>query len=214
MKKRKIKICVFLLCLIFTSHCESNTNFPFDYDYAFFRADNTSKVFLEFYYSFYQDQLIFTKTADGFEASGQIEINLYDTLRNPLIQKNYRVPLSITDTAGYNRNAKLTGQMNFLLDTGNYILFLCAKDFSDTSKNVTFEEKIYAKPFDDKSVQTSSLQFSSDINRSTDEKNIFYKNTLEVIPNPSRLYGNNLSKLYYYAELYNLKPGFITEDYS
>src|SRR5438128_357415 len=142
MKNRKITICIFLFCILFAFQAKANTNFPFDYDYAFFRADKSSKVFLEFYYSFYQDQLIFTKTADGYEASGQIEINLYDTLRYPLIQKNYRVPISISDTSGYNRNAKLTGQMNFLIDTGSYILFLRAKDYNDTSKSVTFEEKI------------------------------------------------------------------------
>jgi len=37
-----------------------------------------------------------------------------------------------------------------------------------------------------------------------DQNSIFYKNTLEVIPNPTRLYSNNSPVLFYYAELYNL----------
>ena len=42
---------------------------------------------------------------------------------------------------------------------------------------------------------------------------MFYKNTLEITPNPDRLFGNNFSTIYYYFEIYNLKKENISSDY-
>ncbi|MEP7145421.1 MAG: GWxTD domain-containing protein, partial [bacterium] len=41
----------------------------------------------------------------------------------------------------------------------------------------------------------------------------FYKNTLDIIPNPSSLFGMNLNELYYYFEVYSLSNTNISDEF-
>lgn len=63
-------------------------------------------------------------------------------------------------------------------------------------------------------ISMSGIQLCNDIQKSTDTKSVFYKNTLEVIPNPMGVFGNNLTSLNYYFELYNLTKANLTENFS
>lgn len=204
------------LILLLTAITIRNTfteGFRFDYDYCVFKYDN-QKLFLEFYYSFNQQQLIFIKTGNGYEADGELDMEVYDQNANKtVIQKRYKVPVTISDTAGYNKNTNLTGQVNFLLDSGIYIFKIKASDFNNLSDSAVFEDNLDLKCFPTSSVALSSVQVSSDIKRSTDKNSVFYKNTLEIVPNPVRLFGNNVSTLYYYFEVYNLNKKNITDEY-
>ena len=100
--------------------------FRFDYDYCVFKYDN-QKLFLEFYYSFNQQQLTFIKSDNGFEADGELNLEVFDKDESKVvIQKRYKVPVNVRDTAGYNKSANLTGQVNFLLLTA-VIIYLKLK---------------------------------------------------------------------------------------
>lgn len=210
--KNSIKSITFSLFLLCFAHADNR--FTFDYDYAFFRGSD-SKIFVEFYYSFYQNQLLFIKSNGGFQADGMLDLDVFDKATNiAVIQKTYKVPLIVADTTGYNKNSKLTGQINLLLDTGTYVFHIRAADFNDTSRNVSYDKEIIVPGFLDKNCCLSSIQVAANIRKSADTENLFYKNTLEVIPNPSRLFGNNLSELFYYVELYNLFKENISEQYS
>jgi GWxTD domain-containing protein len=50
----------------------------------------------------------------------------------------------------------------------------------------------------------SDVELCTRISPSTDRSSLFYRNTLEVIPNPALLYGTGLPVLHFYAEVYNL----------
>jgi GWxTD domain-containing protein len=210
----KYFIKLIVLSLLPPCLAHSQDRFTFDYDYAFFRGAD-SKIFVEFYYSFYQNQLVFVKSNGGFEADGMLDLDVFDKVTNiAVVQKTYKVPITIGDTTGYNKNSKLTGQINLLLDTGTYDFHIRAADFNDTARNVFYDKEITVPRFDDKNCCLSSIQVAAIIRKSSDTENLFYKNTLEVIPNPSRLFGNNLSELFYYVELYNLFKENLSEQYS
>jgi GWxTD domain-containing protein len=49
--------------------------------------------------------------------------------------------------------------------------------------------------------------------KSKDKENVFYKNTLEVTPNPSLLFGSNMYNMFYYFEIYNLNKDQLGENY-
>jgi GWxTD domain-containing protein len=204
------------LILILTAITVRNTytdELRFDYDYCVFRYDN-QKLFLELYYSFNQQQLTFIKTESGYEADGEIDINVYNqNAGKSVIQKRYKVPVMVNDTLGYNKTSNLTGQVNFLLDSGNYVFKIKACDFNNQSDSAVFEDNLDINSFPVSSVSLSSIQVSSNIKKSADKNNVFYKNTLEIIPNPDRLFGNNFSTLYYYYEIYNLKKENISDEY-
>ncbi|MGH2574302.1 MAG: GWxTD domain-containing protein [Ignavibacteria bacterium] len=215
MKNKALSLFLTLITVFcFFLSSRGNDKFNFDYDYCVFKSGN-SRLFLEFYYSFYQNQLKFIKNDNGFEAAGFFTLDIVNIVsKSSVIQKDYKVPIMVNDTAGYNKAAKLTGQINMLLDSGIYNIILKAYDFNDTSNYTKHEEELILSQFDDKKVTSSGIQLATDISKSSDQKNLFYKNTLEVIPNPSNLFGNKLSNLYYYTEFYNLKKEQLSENYS
>lgn len=203
-----------ILFLFFTSLSYSQSDFSFDYDYAIFR-DEGSKIFLELYYSFSPQEMIFIKTSGGFEASGKLQLDITEKTSGKIIAaKDFRIPVTIMDTSGNNKDFKLTGQINLLLDSGTYLVKMTASDYNNASRVNKAEEEIVLKLFPANKVIMSTIELSTGISKSSDENNIFYKNTLEVIPNPSNLFGNNLSKLYYYLELYNLNNAELGDKYS
>jgi len=188
--------------------------FRFDYDYCAFRNDD-SRLFLEFYYSFYQNQLIFIKTDNGFEADGVLNIDIFDkNLNKTIVQQTFKVPVNVFDTAGYNKNNTLTGQINILLDSGQYVFDISATDYNNPIDSANYEDKVNLSRFSENNLIMSCIQLSTKIEKSSDTKSVFYKNTLDILPNPIRLFGKNLSKLYYYFELYNIRKEFISENYS
>ena len=187
--------------------------FNFKYDYCVFRNDD-GKLFLELYYSFDQYQLTFVKTDNGYEAAGEIDLDVYDKNDNKtIIQKRFKIPVSVSDTANYNKGNNLTGQVNFLLDSGNYSFRIKANDFNNPVDSSVFEDILSLSRFTESTITISCVQVSTGIEKSTDKNSVFYKNTLEIVPNPDRLFGNNITFLYYYFEIYNLKKENISNDY-
>ena len=71
--------------MIRNAYCDE---FRFEYDYCAFRYDN-QKLYLEFYYSFNQQQLLFIKSDNGYEADGELDLEVLDKDENKtVIQKN------------------------------------------------------------------------------------------------------------------------------
>ncbi len=209
----RFKLSVLILFLIQGLSIADN-NLSFDYDYSIFK-DESNKVYLELYYAFTPNELLFLKTSSGYEAIGRLNLDVINKKTNTtLVGKDFRIPVTISDTSGSNKDFRLTGQLNFLLDSGTYILKMIATDFNDSTKINIAEEEIVLKPFPIDKLSLSTILLSSSITKSNDENNIFYKNTLEVTPNPSNLFGNNLSKLYFYLELYNLNKQELGDNYS
>lgn len=187
-------------------------NLGFEYDIGTFRNDDTS-AFVEFYYSFLQKDLKLVKNTEGLEIIGVIDIDLSDSNGKTLISETYRTPLLITDTANYNWNTRLMGQINFLLKKGEYRLSIKAYDFHDSANSFLAADKFIVEDYAGK-IRASSLQLASEIKKSSNANDIFYKNSLEVVPNPSRLFGKNFTEVFYYIEFYNMLPGNITDKYS
>jgi GWxTD domain-containing protein len=211
---RKVFFAVFLSICSINIKALSADNFNFHFDYCVFRDEN-SKVLVELYYSFDQNELLFVKNGSGFEASGRIKLNIQNkTSGSSVVLKEFKIPVEVTDTVNYDKNLKLTGQINILLDTGAYVFKVRGTDFYDSAKTEEYNEEVVLENFPDGKLNLSTIQLSTNISKSTDQENLFYKNTLEVIPNPSLLFGNNLSKLYYYVELYNLKKEILGDKYS
>jgi len=62
----------------------------------------------------------------------------------------------------------------------------------------------FVRRLDVRNAVFSDIELCSSIQKITpDSTNLFYKNTLEVVPNPMLVYGKSLPTVPYYAELYN-----------
>lgn len=211
MKKLNIFILVFLFLFPFTAK-SVKAEFRFDYDYCVFKNPD-SRLTLEFYYSIYLNQLKFDKTVDGYEAYAFIDLEIISKqTNNSIFRQPYSVPVFLKDTANAVTGSS-TGQVNIILDSGMYVINVKATDFKHAADTAKYIDNLSLSRFTESKVSMSCVQISSNIQESKEINSPFYKNTLEVVPSTQRVFGNNLTNIYYYFEVYNLTKENITENY-
>ena len=199
----------FVICLVFVSNYFAQDAISFDFDYARFRYDST-KTYLEIYYSLGQGNLIPYQLDDKHYIGAYLNISLRDTLINhEILRKRYKSETEI-DTANldYYKDKNLMGNLGYSVPVGKYELSITVLDIADTTRSIEFKEVIQITGYPLKDYSMSDIQLATRI--ITDSKNtssIFYKNTLEVFPNPHDFYTEAMPVLFFYSELYNLdKP--------
>ncbi|MEJ5351249.1 MAG: GWxTD domain-containing protein [Melioribacteraceae bacterium] len=200
---RTILALVFVIAL--SSIIEAQAELGFEFDYARFKYDTTS-VYMEFYYDLNTSNMKIKKSDSGTlkEAIVHIEMKNEDT-DTFFIFKDWKITHPINESAE-EQERSYTGVLGFVVPKGNYSLLVKAYDSSNPDFNKVIREKVVINPFKDDKYSISDIQIASNIKKDgADPKSIFYKNTLEVIPNPSMIYLDRMPVLFYYAELYNLK---------
>lgn len=193
-----------LLCLPLLTNAQES-DLRMNVDLASFRYDK-SNSFVELYYSLPRTGLAYEKLADRFTAAAVIHsiIRREDEEQDPVL-KTWRVPVSVRDTSGLT-DKTLIGRVHFLLEPGRYKFAVIARDEARPTVSDSVEVLFEVRDFSTRSTKFSDIELASSINRTEDDiSNIFYKNTLEVIPNPTLLYGKQLPNLMYYSELYHTK---------
>jgi GWxTD domain-containing protein len=208
-----------LFCFLFSSHSFSADSiikgkgiFRVDVDLARFYGDE-SQIYVELYYGIPENSISYKLDSSRFVGAANLKVEV----RNDsaiVAKKEWSVPHVIDDTARLAQGQTMLGIESFALPVGNYKLTVLAYDLLDSSRKDNFTVPFIVKSFSGDKEVISDLEFCTSIRSSTDKKSIFYKNTLEVVPNASRLYGIGLPILYYYAEAYNLvsavrRTGFI-----
>ncbi len=174
-----------------------------DIDMASFRFGGDTS-FVELYYAFPRSALTFDFDGAIYKGAGLMHaiIRSQDRDEDPVL-KAWRVPVQLKDTANLEQRT-LIGRVNFLLKPGRYKIAVIGRDEAHPAVTDSVEINYEVRPFVQKSPQFSDIEVASSIERAEeDPTNIFYKNTLEVIPNPALLYGKQLPNVLYYAELYN-----------
>lgn len=192
------------LCLV-NADANAQDKIQCQFDYAVFKGAD-SKSILEIYYSFYQKSLIYRQNAsNGYEAIASLAITIIDAnTKEVKFSELYNIPSVVNDTSGNELKKNLVGQINFQLSPGSYDVAISGSDANNPDNKDSVSISIDVRQFDN-NPNISDIELSSMIAKSTDTESILYKNTLEVVPNPGVLFGNNLNKLYYYTELYGLK---------
>jgi len=192
---------IFALSIITIAQTELN----FEFDYARFKYD-TSSVYMEFYYDLNTSNMKIKKSDSGLLKEAIVHIEMKnDDVDTFFIYKDWKIthPL-IEGTEEQERN--YIGVLGFVVPKGNYSLLVKAYDSSNPAYNKVIREKVIINPFKNDKYSVSDIQIATNIKKEgADPNSIFYKNTLEVIPNPSMIYMDKMPILFYYAELYNLK---------
>lgn len=204
-----MKKLLLLLFITFNFTNFSQQNFRIEFDYARFSYDDSSK-YVEFYYSFYHNQLTPTLIDNQEIVSGILNLvvkNKDD--KTEIINKTYQFN-NISDTA-LNNNS-LIGNIGFIIPFGEYVCYVIGKDGNNNSNidSISFEMNLNKHP--ENIFSLSDIQIASSIKQSDDQNSMFYKNTYEVIPNPSNLFGETIPVIYYYIEIYNLTKNISSEN--
>jgi GWxTD domain-containing protein len=193
--------------LILPAVAFAQTSVNFDFDYARFAHDSTSE-YVEFYYSYKQDDFVLVKKDNNFCIQALLRIEIQDTLTKQfIVQKDYKIENPLQDTSRTALARNLIGVVGMIIPNGTYICKVTGSD-ANATKNTPklLTELLSIKKGGDKKIALSDIQLASNIkNDNVNTKSVFYKNTLEVIPNPNMVYGEGLPVVYYYSELYNLK---------
>jgi GWxTD domain-containing protein len=180
--------------------CQNKMNFEFDY--AQFAYDSTSN-FIEFYYAFNLGSLSFVHTDSADFAKGFLHINVTDSSNGEsVIDKNWLISNTINDSSDLNKS--VIGLLKFVLDEGSYKCEMTGQAASENNSK-TITEYITIKPFANLEMGLSDIQLASNILQdSPNSSSPFYKNTFEVTPAPSAIFGEPQPVLFYYTELYSL----------
>jgi|YNPMSStandDraft_2_1061718.scaffolds.fasta_scaffold00058_25 GWxTD domain-containing protein len=179
--------------------------FNFDFDYARFKL-NDSLSYIEFYYSFPQDELsIIQNNQNENIVEGNILIQIYDLKNeNAVFNREFRVVNKIPqENSGKNLN--LVGLIRVSIGAGNYKMKVTGTDNNQKTMSRSIEETFTIEDYRSNQIYFSDIQLASSIlQESPNKSSIFYKNTLEVSPNPTAVFGKASPAAFYYLELYNL----------
>ncbi len=196
---------IFLLLLLFGSTMVGQDQLRFEFDYAQFKFDTTSN-YLEIYYSIIPSDFTLTEEDGVYLIKGKMHIQIQRSETNELVvNKEWGLTKQLKDSSEYNDGQALLGVVGFKLRGGSYTINISVEDMLTSNKDKGFTEEINILPYYRNSFSISDLEFASRIlNENVNENSIFYKNTLEVYPNPSVIFSQNSPVLFYYCELYDL----------
>jgi len=171
-------------------------------DLAGFRgSDDGSKTFQEFYISFPTYRLTFTQKANIYFAAYEIDLVVCDTLNHQIINKNWQ-GFSQIDSLKQADQLTTLEVAGVSLPAGKFILKLRLTDLESKASGKT-EQRFEVIDFKSQEIQISEIQFARSIKKSSSQT-MFVKNNIEILPNPSRVFGIESPFIYFYCELYNL----------
>lgn len=201
-----MKKSLILLFLLLSFNVFSQDKFSFEFDYARFKYDST-KTYLELYYTLGQSNLTPYISESKNCIGAYLDMTITDTIsKNELISKRYLSKTEILNLEDLSYKGKnLLGNLGFILEEGIYKLDISATDIADSINQIKYEEIITVRKFPKSDYSISDIQLATRIiSGSRKKESIFYKNTMEVFPNPHNIYTENMPVLFFYSELYNL----------
>ncbi len=178
--------------------------FSFNFDYSRFRYSET-EGYLEVYYAIYPS--LVTLRPDSGVYRGGVEIRT--TIRNEvtdsvLVQYRALIPVTVRDTSTESLRRAIVAKLDFVLPNGKYSLTIHGQEARNPERRDSSTVSFAIESLGD-SVRISDVDLCSNIVSSDKKDDPFYRNTFEVIPNPSLFFGTAYAPVVFtYTELYNL----------
>jgi GWxTD domain-containing protein len=175
-------------------------------DYARFRYDD-QKNYLEVYYGLYPNLLTYHLSAGTHHAGVKLTTRVRQSATKVLLaERRALLPLAITDTSGSAFRFPCTTQAGYIVPFGDYTLEVVAVDSLNPARRDSINLPIKTQSYPEK-LAISDLELCSRVQMSGKKDDPFFKNSLEVVPNPSLVFGVATHPVVFnYAELYNLDP--------
>lgn len=203
MKTKLLLSLLIFFTFITTSRSQNELNF--ELDYARYNYDSAS-VFLEFYYELSPSYMTVQTKEEGKIVEAIVHVELKNIANDTyFINKDWKIQNTLRDVDTNGVSRSLTGVFGLPIPEGEYTLLVKAYDSGNPSLGKTINERIKITPYKTTKYSVSDIELASNIKtEGSDPNSLFYKNTLEVVPNPSMLYSHKAPILFYYAEIYNL----------
>ncbi len=197
-------LCLIIFNLLFLAYLTQSKDFNIQIDDAYFYDLDSNKYRWEFYYSFEDKDLKFVKKDNYY--LGELFINVSISKNNKVLSSKRWIVSHKIEEINQEVPFILIGEKDFFLVPGNYDVSVYVQDFYDSTSFSDFNFDIRIPDFNDKQIFSSSLELStmiSGINSSHIKwSETFIKDTLYVVPMPSRILDGKNQSLYIYFEIY------------
>lgn len=181
--------------------------FLFNVDHARFRYDDTSG-YLEIYYAFYPHLLTYRWSEGEFRTGVRLRTRLKNRGTNVLLLDDRAlVQTAAADTTEASSRYPFISQSGYAVPFGEYTLEVVAGDSLAPSRRDSLSFNINISAYGAGTV-FSDLELCGSVKRSQQTDNPFFKNSLEVVPNPTLVFGVTAHPVvFHYVEMYGLDPG-------
>jgi GWxTD domain-containing protein len=206
--KNKIFFLILILSLFYSKSFSQSSNSLFDFDYAQFGYDSTSN-FIELYYSINQGALSIKNQDTSKYIEGELGILITDsTSGKSIFNKQWLLKYPVYGKL-ITGEETLVGELKLgTLPEGIYKCKVSLVDQYNKNNLKTINEIFHVKPFAKDQLALSDIQLASKIiPGSKDSSSIFYKNSYEVTPIPTLVFGGEIPVAFYYFELYEKMSG-------
>jgi len=175
----------------------------FEFDYSQFAYDSTSN-FIEFYYSFNQASLSLFETDTSKYIQGILNVSITDSASGEVVvNRDWIIHNEIEDSLFLRSN--LIGLLGFILNEGVYRCEFTGIDSKNPISKKIISDVLHIQPFLKIQSSISDIQLASRILQDSENTaSVFYKNSYEIMPMPTAIFGEGQPVLFYYTELYNL----------
>ncbi len=171
-----------------------------DLDHATFRA-NDSLAYVEVYASVQRSHLTYAETGDSLCASFQVrlEVSQDDAI---VLADTFRAMDQVAAGDIPDKGQFFAHVFRFIMKPGTYalraLLFQDNEDLLDDAADT-----IRVNAYSDEQLGMSDIELGCRMSF-TDQPSLLVKNGVELVPNPTRIYGTDLPLFYFYAEAYGL----------
>lgn len=192
-----------ILCVPMMSFSQMK-KFQIEVDYATFRYDS-NQVLLELYYSFHQEQMTYNLQDDGsFRCMAGLYLKLFQN--DVLVQeRKWQSQIVVDSTKTIHSGQEFVDGLKLLIKPGDYEGIITCTDCQASEMKDSIRFDLHIPHYFVENVTVSDIELAVRIRKDMENtESPFYKNTLFVLPNPSRLYSIHNKFLYFYIEIYNL----------
>ena len=192
-----------ILCVPMMSFSQMK-KFQIEVDYATFRYDS-NQVLLELYYSFHQEQMTYNRQDDGsYRCMAGLYLKLFQN--DVLVQeRKWQSQIVVDSTKTIHSGQEFVDGLKLLIKPGDYEGIIACADCQASEMKDSIRFDLHIPHYFVENVTVSDIELAIRIRKDVKStESPFYKNTLFVLPNPSRLYSNHNKFLYFYIEIYNL----------
>jgi hypothetical protein len=202
-----IFVLVTLFFQVFGQNVPPRTPLTFNVDVSQFRYSQDMGS-LEVFFVAYPSGVTLEKKLDTLWGTVVFRVLVKDVYSDSLvIQSFFSVQLCLADTALSSFNTGFVGKTKYILPFGLYKLTVQGYDGREPARQDSVHRQFSIGRYDSIAM-ISDLILCSRIEQTLDKSNPFYKNSYEVISNPSLVFGKSSKPVVFvYAELYNLEIG-------
>ena len=163
------------------------------------------KYFLELYYAVSPSNVTLVKTLDTLRGSIVLATKIINTQNDSLIvHSTFSLSVKIGDTVS--SGTIPVGKSIYVLPFGSYEIIIQGHDAQNPLRQDSIRKRFSLDRYSG-SPTISDIDLCYRIEQSQEKTNPFYKNSYEVIPNPSLLFGSQSAPVVFsYTELYDLAP--------